>query len=106
LWFQTRRATTKRALRRLKVLVQTNDGFKIAEEDLKMRGPGELLGESQSGYFGFWVANLQRERDRHFLEVCKKDAQELLEKDPSLEKYPELRQMVFYRYSEKIITPP
>jgi hypothetical protein len=38
--------------------------------------------------------------------VCKKDAQELLEKDPSLEKYPELRQMVFYRYSEKIITPP
>jgi len=93
-------------LKRLKVLVQTNDGFKIAEEDLKMRGPGELLGESQSGYFGFWVANLQRERDRRFLEVCKKDAQELLERDPSLERYQELRHVLFYRYSEKIITPP
>ncbi len=96
----------QQGLKRLRVLVQTNDGFKIAEEDLKMRGPGELLGESQSGYFGFWVANLQREKDRQFLEACKKDAQELLEKDPNLEAHLQLRQVLFYRYSDKIIPPP
>jgi hypothetical protein len=38
--------------------------------------------------------------------VCKKDAQELLEKDPYLERYPELRQVLFYRYSDAIIAPP
>ncbi len=89
-------------LRRLKVLVQTNDGFKIAEEDLKLRGPGELLGESQSGYFGFWVANLQRERDRYFLELCRQDAEEILKKDPELKGYEDLKKVLLYRYSDKI----
>ncbi|WP_333784458.1 ATP-dependent DNA helicase RecG [Thermocrinis sp.] len=90
------------SLRRLKVLVQTNDGFKIAEEDLKLRGPGELLGESQSGYFGFLIANIQRERDRHFLELCKQDAEEILRKDPELKEHQELKSVLLYRYSNKI----
>jgi ATP-dependent DNA helicase RecG (EC 3.6.1.-) len=92
----------KEALRRLRVLVQTNDGFKIAEEDLRLRGPGELLGESQSGYFGFWVANLQRERDRYLLELCKQDAEELLRKDPELKEHEDLKKVLLYRYADRI----
>ena len=45
-------------LRRLKALCQTNDGFKIAEEDLKLRGPGDFFGSRQSGLPVFQVANL------------------------------------------------
>ncbi|MFN3947730.1 MAG: ATP-dependent DNA helicase RecG, partial [Aquificaceae bacterium] len=59
------------ALKRLRVLVRSNNGFEIAEEDLRIRGPGELLGESQSGYFGFWVASLSRAQDRALLERAK-----------------------------------
>ena len=42
-------ALNEEAQARLKILEQTNDGFKIAEADLKLRGPGELLGQQQSG---------------------------------------------------------
>jgi ATP-dependent DNA helicase RecG len=42
-------AQNEEAQARLKILEQTNDGFKIAEADLKLRGPGELLGQQQSG---------------------------------------------------------
>jgi len=90
------------SLKRLRVLVQTNDGFKIAEEDLRLRGPGELLGQFQSGYLGFKVANLQRERDRRFLELCRLDAQEILKRDPKLKNFEQLREVLLYRYSDKL----
>ncbi|WP_448588023.1 ATP-dependent DNA helicase RecG [Thermocrinis sp.] len=90
------------SLRRLRVLVQTNDGFRIAEEDLKLRGPGDMLGETQAGYFGFRVANLQREKDRHLLELCKQDAEEMLKKDPSLREWGELRKILLYRYADRL----
>jgi len=48
---------------RLKVLEQTTDGFKIAEEDLKLRGPGELLGREQSGMPNFRFGNLVEDLD-------------------------------------------
>ncbi|MCS7262023.1 MAG: ATP-dependent DNA helicase RecG [Aquificaceae bacterium] len=89
-------------LQRLKVVVKSNDGFEIAEQDMKLRGPGELLGESQSGYFGFWVANLARAQDRAFLEKAKEDALELLREDPQLSKHPELRKVLLHRYGSKI----
>jgi ATP-dependent DNA helicase RecG len=48
---------------RLKILVETNDGFKIAEADLKLRGPGELLGQQQSGLPEFHFGNLAEDLD-------------------------------------------
>lgn len=51
------------ARQRLRVLEQTSDGFQIAEEDLKLRGPGELLGRQQSGLPPFRFADFQKDRD-------------------------------------------
>jgi ATP-dependent DNA helicase RecG len=51
------------ARERLKILEETNDGFKIAEEDLKLRGPGELLGREQSGLPNFRFGNLAEDLD-------------------------------------------
>ena len=96
------RRTDAEAIRRLKVLVRTNDGFEVAEMDLKLRGPGELLGVSQSGYFGFNVANLARSRDRAVLQRAREDAQKLLEEDPKLEKHTHLKEMLLYRYGDRL----
>jgi ATP-dependent DNA helicase RecG len=52
---------------RLEVMRQTNDGFVIAEEDLKLRGPGEVLGTRQTGAIAFRVADM--ERDQHLLDI-------------------------------------
>jgi ATP-dependent DNA helicase RecG len=51
------------AERRLRVLRETNDGFRIAEEDLRLRGPGEVLGTRQTGIMQMRVADLMRDRD-------------------------------------------
>ena len=51
-------ALNEEAQARLKILEQTNDGFKIAEADLKLRGPGELLGQNQSGAMRLRFGNL------------------------------------------------
>ena len=89
-------------IRRLRVFVKTTDGFKIAEEDLKLRGPGELLGVSQSGYFGFQVANLARSLDRFLLEKAREDAKHLIEQDKNLSAYENLRKLLLYRYGDKM----
>ena len=67
---------------RLSILRDTEDGFVIAEEDLKLRGEGELLGTRQSGTPGFRIASLEAHGD--LLEVARKDAAYMLEKDPEL----------------------
>ncbi|GAA0590173.1 ATP-dependent DNA helicase RecG [Paenochrobactrum glaciei] len=67
---------------RLKVMRETEDGFRIAEEDLKLRGEGELLGTRQSGTPGFKLASLEVHSD--LLEIARKDARLVLEKDPEL----------------------
>ncbi|MCS6957760.1 MAG: ATP-dependent DNA helicase RecG [Aquificaceae bacterium] len=90
------------AIKRLRVLVRSNDGFEIAEEDMKLRGPGELLGESQSGYFGFWVANLGRAQDRALLEMAKEDALWLMRDGAGFEKYPDLKRLLLHRYGDKM----
>ncbi|WP_307233353.1 ATP-dependent DNA helicase RecG [Pararhizobium capsulatum] len=67
---------------RLSILRDTEDGFVIAEEDLKLRGEGELLGTRQSGTPGFRIASLEAHAD--LLEIARKDAAYVLEKDPEL----------------------
>jgi len=69
---------TEEARRRLKVLEETTDGFRIAEEDLKLRGPGELLGQQQSGVPSFRFGDLAS--DRALVERARALAKAWLEK--------------------------
>jgi ATP-dependent DNA helicase RecG len=62
------------------IIYENIDGFKIAEEDFKLRGPGELLGLRQSGLPSLRVADLNR--DAELLNIAKIDADLLLEKSP------------------------
>lgn len=73
---------SEEARQRLKVMTETNDGFKIAEEDLNIRGPGEFLGTRQSGMAGFKVANLVR--DMSILQDARKAAFDIIDVDPEL----------------------
>ena len=61
----------------------TNDGFQIAEEDLKIRGPGEVLGKKQSGSPSFYVADLSFDSD--LLEDTKHIVENILKENPKLE---------------------
>ena len=71
------------ALRRVKIMVRTNDGFKIAEEDLLIRGPGEFFGTRQAGMPDLKVADI--ENDTQLLEQARDEAFKLMESDPALE---------------------
>ncbi|MFO8065053.1 MAG: ATP-dependent DNA helicase RecG [Spirochaetia bacterium] len=73
---------TEEAKQRLRVLHEHADGFAIAEEDLKIRGPGELTGTKQAGYVRFRVADLAR--DMEIMNAARADAFDLLERDPHL----------------------
>jgi ATP-dependent DNA helicase RecG len=80
------------AKRRLAIMVKTSDGFRIAEEDLDIRGPGEFFGTRQSGMPDLKVASIVR--DAGLLEIARKEAFRMIESDPSLEKSPRLRKAV------------
>lgn len=67
---------TKEAKERLKIMEETTDGFKIAEKDLEIRGPGEVMGTRQSGLPEFRVANIIR--DQKILELAKREANYML----------------------------
>jgi ATP-dependent DNA helicase RecG len=69
---------------RLNTMVKTNNGFEIAETDLKLRGPGDLMGTQQSGALDLLIADLGK--DGLLLQQARDAAIQLLESDPSLEK--------------------
>ncbi len=75
-------AVSEEAKQRTKYMEETNDGFKIAEFDLEMRGPGEFMGTRQSGLPGFKMANLVR--DMSLLQEARDAAFEVLRRDPQL----------------------
>ena len=75
--------------KRLNIMLKSNDGFYIAKEDLKLRGPGDMFGVRQSGDFSFRVADIYQDQDE--LEMASKDVDDIINKDPSLENHPKLR---------------
>ena len=77
------------ALDKLNILAGTIDGFKIAEEDLRLRGPGEILGTQQSGIGGLRFAEFLA--DTSLIREAREVAEEVLRDDPSLEKNPQLK---------------
>jgi ATP-dependent DNA helicase RecG len=93
---------TEDSRKRLSVMEQTNDGFKIAEEDLAIRGPGEFMGTRQSGIPDFRVAHILR--DVYILNEAKADAFSLIERDPLLEKeeHAPLKEILLRRWGGRL----
>lgn len=81
-------ADTDKVRQRLDALVASRDGFALAELDLKLRGPGELSGQLQSGYLDFHIANLE---DLELVKTVRAAAQDLFAKDPTLDSHPLLK---------------
>ena len=77
-------AKNEKATRRLAVMCETNDGFRIAEEDLKLRGPGDFFGSRQSGLPLLKLADLMT--DGRILYAARDEAQRILADDPDLSK--------------------
>jgi len=75
---------SKEARSRLNTMRETSDGFRIAEADLKLRGPGDFLGTRQSGLPEFKYTDILN--DQYLLEIAKNMALELLKTDPGLKK--------------------
>jgi ATP-dependent DNA helicase RecG len=90
------------AERRVGAMVETNDGFKIAEVDLQLRGPGEFFGTRQSGLPEFRVADLLR--DAAILEEARREAQTIIAEDPELRQpaHRGLRQALLTRWRGKL----
>ena len=80
------------AKERLEILCRTTDGFVIAEEDLKLRGPGGFLSRQQHGIVRFAVADLAK--DAAVFGAARESAEWLLEQDPTLEQHPLLQQSI------------
>lgn len=85
---------------RLETMCKTNDGFEIAEVDLKLRGPGDIMGKQQSGVLNLQIADLVKDKD--ILTVARNEAIKLLKKDPnmSLPEHQTLR-AIFIELSKK-----
>jgi ATP-dependent DNA helicase RecG len=78
----TNQKLTENTRRRMEIMVSTSDGFVIAEEDLRLRGPGDIEGTQQSGlFFNLKVANIVRDND--ILERARQAARTMIESDPS-----------------------
>jgi ATP-dependent DNA helicase RecG len=90
------------AQKRLNIMVATDDGFKIAEEDLVIRGPGEFLGTRQHGIPGFRVGNLLRDIDT--LILARNEAQKIVDSDPDMKMTvnSKLRDVLAERFKDKI----
>ena len=69
---------------RIETMCRTNDGFEIAEVDLKLRGPGDLMGKQQSGVLNLKIADLVRDKD--ILQLARYEAIKLLKIDPTMQK--------------------
>jgi len=93
-------AVTDESQKRLKTFADTTDGFRLAETDFELRGPGELFGTRQHGLPPFRIADLTRDID--LLHEARRDAQALITTDPALShpSHARLRHMVQTRYGE------
>lgn len=81
----TNHKLTQETRKRIDIMCQTNDGFQIAEADLKLRGPGDLEGTQQSGIaFDLKIADIAR--DGQLIQLARDEAQKIINDDPDCEK--------------------
>ena len=97
-----KRNVTDTSRTRLSIMEETHDGFVIADEDLKLRGPGEFFGIKQSGFFKFKIANMVT--DGPIIHMARKLAFEIVERDPNLknESNKMIREMFILDYSDRL----
>jgi len=88
----------KQSNQRLKILEKNSDGFKVAEKDLAIRGPGDFLGTRQSGLPDIAMENIANVK---LIQISREEAQKLLSSDPRLNRHPILR-TVLAKFEEKI----
>lgn len=88
------------ARERLNFFANTEDGFALAEEDLRIRGPGQIMGTRQHGLPDLRIADLLR--DNELLEKAREDAFEMLEADPGLARHPRVAATVRRRHAESL----
>jgi ATP-dependent DNA helicase RecG len=97
----TKDKLSKESKKRMATMVRTQDGFEIAEVDLELRGPGDIMGTQQSGILDLKIADLVK--DNHLVVTAREKAREILQKDPNL-KLPEnkiIRQKIISILKEK-----
>ena len=87
------------ARERLKILCKTNDGFEVARADLSQRGPGDFFGRRQHGLPALHVADPIA--DLALMQSAREEAEQILQADPQLEGYPELRARVHRMFEER-----
>ncbi len=92
--------TTEEGERRIEAMVRTNDGFELAEEDLRIRGTGTVFGARQSGVGDLKVADLLRDFD--LLQASREEAFGLADDDPELKRHPELAEEVAALLGEEV----
>jgi len=92
---------TKESRARLKAFVATNDGFVLAEEDLKLRGPGDFFGSRQHGLPELKIADLTR--NVRLLTLASKEAEKYLAADPSLKRYPLWQRIIEEKFDKVIL---
>jgi ATP-dependent DNA helicase RecG len=95
------RASTEESEARLRALLETEDGFRIAEADLRIRGPGEFLGTRQHGFLpDLRIADLVR--DARLVSAAREAALAAVRRDPGLRREPALAEAVQRRFGERL----
>jgi len=94
------RGTNEISLTRLKIMESTNDGFKIADEDLILRGPGDYVGYQQSGFIKYKIADMVT--DGPIIRVARNLAKSIIETDPILEHHEKVKARVFIDYKNNL----
>ena len=87
--------------KRLNVLQKSNDGFYVAEKDLEIRGPGQILGYKQSGLPDFVLENLPQ--NKVLIDKARNEASNILKVDPTLENNQYLKKLLFDKSDNKFI---
>jgi ATP-dependent DNA helicase RecG len=95
------RGSSEKSEARLRAMIQTRDGFKIADADLEIRGPGDFLGTRQSGHLPeLRIADLLR--DARFVALARDAARREIDRDPTLSRVPATRRAVRKRWGKRI----
>ena len=98
--YMIQRKKTENSIKRLKIIEKTLDGFKISDEDLKLRGPGEFLGTRQHGYVPTKLVDIIN--DTQIIKHARTRAFEIIENDPKLKQYQQLKFKLLNDYSHML----
>ena len=92
------RNITDTSRKRLAIMEETSDGFVIADEDLKMRGPGKFFSTEQSGFFKYKIADMVT--DGALIRQARNAAQQIVESDPALNDHPSMKERLMKDYEQ------